>query len=253
MTGKKGNMSSVAPYESHESHESTSGQQQRQDYVDITNYKETPEMVESAHIMAVKNVAPTNVPEINLAEEEIKSMGFVRAEDGTEERGPLTHAVVSFLTPAFGHVCTGGAYGLKIYSAHIHEEDAVLTAKRLKEYHTELYGRPIYAILVMEMGKLITIPHTKEDLNRLWKNRESSDELLNEMISNYRVEQEKGQILFNERKDTLVKSALARARELRQAAATAAVDAVDAASASASAAVADAASVEPLDVGTKEA
>jgi hypothetical protein len=65
-------------------------------------------------------------------------------------------------------------------------------------------------------------------------NKQASDESLNEMISNYRVEQQKAQILFDDRKNSLVNSAkeyvnsqkeltaLERARQLRAEAAEAA-------------------------------
>ena len=74
----------------------------------------------------------------------------------------------------------------------------------------------------MEMGKLATIPTTREELNRLWTNRVAADEHLNELVSNYRIEQEKSKILFDLRKDTLKASAnefsaLERARQLREA------------------------------------
>lgn len=190
--------------------------------ITVDNYVETDEMRQQAEVQARKNIRATNVPEINLAEEELKSYGVYQDSDGTQQQGPLTHAVVSFLTPAFGHVCTGNTYGLKIYSAHCNEEDASNMAKRIRDYHIELYGKAIYAILVMEMGKLATIPTTKEELNRLWTNRIAADEHLNELVSNYRIEQEKSKILFDMRKDTLKASAnefsaLERARQLREA------------------------------------
>ena len=190
--------------------------------ITVDNYVETDEMRQQAEVQARKNIRATNIPEINLAEEELKSYGMYQDSDGSTHQGPLTHAVVSFLTPAFGHVCTGNTYGLKIYSAHCNEEDATNMAKKIRDYHVELYGRAIYAILVMEMGKLATIPTTREELNRLWPNRVAADEHLNELVSNYRIEQEKSKILFDMRKDTLIASAkefsaLERARQLREA------------------------------------
>jgi hypothetical protein len=192
--------------------------------ITIDNYVETDELRQQAETQARKNISATNVPEINLAEEELKSYGVYTDSEGIQQQGELTHAVVSFLTPAFGHVCTGGAHGIKIYSAHCNESDAKNMAKRIRDYHVELYGKAIYAILVMEMGKLATIPTTKEELNRLWTNREAADEYLNELVSNYRIEQEKSKILFDTRKETLKNSAkefsaLERARQLREAAA----------------------------------
>jgi hypothetical protein len=189
-------------------------EQKRGPKITSDNYVETPELIQEAEELARKQIRSTNVPEINLAQEELMSYHPV-----TEL--PLTHAIVSFLTPAFGHTCTGGTLGLKIYSCHTSEEDAMIFAKQLKEYHTELYGKPIYSILVMEMGKLVTIPTTRDELNRLWKDKQASDEHLNQMISDYRIQQEKSQILFDKRKETLIGSAkefsaLERARQLRE-------------------------------------
>lgn len=200
--------------------------------VTVDNYVETPEMLQTFHERAVKNIRATNIPEINLAEEELFSEGIYTDELGNEHRGELKFAVVSFLTPAFGHVCTGGAYGMKIYSAHISQEAATKFAKKLSEYHKELYGYNIYSIMVMEMGKLVTIPQDRETLNRLWTNKEASDEYLNELISNYRIEQEKSNIRFEERKSTLINaakefSALEKARYLREQAAAAEAEGVE--------------------------
>jgi hypothetical protein len=200
----------------------TKEEERRGPKITVDNYVETEEMRQQAEVQARKNIRATNVPEINLSEEELKSYGVYQDSEGSIQQGPLTHAVVSFLTPAFGHVCTGNTYGLKIYSAHCNESDATEMAKKIRDYHVELYGKAIYAILVMEMGKLVTIPSTKEELNRLWTNRTAADDYLNELISNYRIEQEKSKILFDIRKDTLKASAnefsaLERARQLREA------------------------------------
>jgi len=189
--------------------------------ITIDNYIQSEELIAKAKKEAEEKIRSTNIPEINLSEEELKSYGtYVDESTGEVVRGELNYAVVSFLTPAFGHVITNGTYGLKIYSAHCTEEDAKNMAKKIRDYHVELYGKAIYAILVMEMGKLATIPTTKEELNRLWTNREAADEYLNELISNYRIEQEKSKILFDARKDTLInsakrKSVLERAKQLR--------------------------------------
>lgn len=196
----------------------------QQPEVTFDTYTVTDEMKEAAKKKATKNIRATNVMDINLAEEELTSQGyFVDPTNGAEVKGELTHAVVTFLTPAFGQICDNGFYGLKIYSAHVNEENALQMANRLKSYHTELYGSPIYAILVMEMGKFVTIPHDKTSLQKLWSSKKESNEGLNELISNYRIEQEKGNILFNERKDTLIASAkkrnmstLERARQLKE-------------------------------------
>ncbi len=192
-------------------------QQKRGPKITTDNYVETPEMIQEAEVLAREQIKVTNIPEINLSQEELVSYGINPETDSQE---PLTHAVVSFLTPAFGHTCTGGTLGLKIYSAHTTEKDAVEFAGRLKEYHTELYGKPIYSILVMEMGKLVTIPTNRDELNRLWKDKQAADEHLNQMISDYRIQQQKSQILFDKRKETLMNSAkefsaLERARQLR--------------------------------------
>jgi hypothetical protein len=199
-------------------------QNQNQPSVTVDNYVETPEMLQTFHDRAIRNIRATNIPEINLAEEELYSKGIYTDENGNEHRGELKFAVVSFLTPAFGHVCTGGAYGMKLYSAHVTQEEATRFAKKLSEYHKELYGYNIYSIMVMEMGKLITIPHDRETLNKLWTNKQQSDEYLNELISNYRIEQEKSNIRFEERKNTLINaakefSALEKAKYLREQAA----------------------------------
>ena len=194
--------------------------------VTIDNYSHTEEVIIKATREAEEKIRSTNIPEINLSEEEIKSHGYyVDESSGQEIKGELTHAVVTFLTPAFGQQCPGNTYGLKIYSAHCNEEEAMRYARKLKEYHTELYGYPIYAIMVMEMSKFITIPTTKDELARLRKNREASDDHLNELIRNYRNEQEKSKILFDVRKDTLINSAkrmsvLERAKQLREESAT---------------------------------
>jgi hypothetical protein len=188
--------------------------------VTVDTYTESPEMHESARARAAANISSTNVPDINLSKEEITSFGMYKDEEGNEITGELEYAVLTFLTPAFGHVLTRGSFGFKIYSAHVTLEDAQRTAERLKEYHKELYGSAIYSILVVEMGKFCEIPTTREDLNRLIKDRRHDDESLNEMIKNYRIEQEKARVMFNDRKDTLVGagkkfSAIEKARQLR--------------------------------------
>lgn len=191
--------------------------------VTVDTYQETEEMRADAHARAVRDIAATNIPEINLAKEEIVSIGLMRNPDGTTSEAEHTHAVVTFLTPAFGQQCPNGTYGFKIYGAYCSNEEAVAAATQIRDYHTELYGKPIFGILVIEIGKVTPFPVTREQLNMVMTNKQASDEALNEMISNYRAEQRKAQILFDERKNTLVKSAkefsaLERARQLRAAA-----------------------------------
>ncbi len=192
--------------------------------VTVDTYVETEEMRADAHARAVRDIAATNIPEINLAKEEIVSIGLMRQPDGSTTEAEHTHAVVTFLTPAFGQQCPNGTYGFKIYGAYCSNEEAVAAATQIRDYHTELYGKPIFGILVIEIGKVTPFPVTREQLNFVMTNKQASDEALNEMISNYRAEQRKAQILFDERKNTLVKSAkefsaLERARQLRAAAA----------------------------------
>ncbi len=188
--------------------------------VTVDTYVETPEMHESARIRAAARIASTNVAEINLSKEEITARGVYRDEDGSDVIGEQQYAVVTFLTPAFGHVMTRGSFGFKIYSAHVTLEDAQKTAERLKAYHKELYGSSIYSILIVEMGKFCEIPTTREDLNRLIKDRRHDDESLHEMVKQYRIEQEKASLMFHERKEALVGAAkkfnaIERARQLR--------------------------------------
>jgi len=195
----------------------------QQPSVTVDSYVETEEMRAEAHARAMRDIAATNVPEINLAKEEVVSIGIQRNPDGTTSEAEHTHAVVTFLTPAFGQQCPNGTYGFKIYGAYCSNEEAVAAATQIRDYHTELYGKPIFGILVIEMGKVTPFPITREQLNMVMTNKQASDEALNEMISNYRAEQRKAQILFDERKNTLVKSAkefsaLERARQLRAAA-----------------------------------
>jgi hypothetical protein len=191
--------------------------------VTVDSYIETDEMRAEALSQARRDISATNVPEINLAKEEIVSIGLMRNADGTTTEAEHTHAVVTFLTPAFGQQCPNGSYGFKIYGAYCSNEEAVAAATQIRDYHTELYGKPIFGILVIEMGKVTPFPVTRDQLNQVMTNKQASDEALNEMISNYRTEQRKAQILFDERKNTLVKSAkefsaLERARQLRAAA-----------------------------------
>lgn len=194
--------------------------------VDVDSYTETPEMHAQALQRARRDIAATNVPEINLAKEEIVSIGLLQHPDGTTTEAEHTHAVVTFLSPAFGQQCPNGTLGFKIYGAYCSNEAALAAAAQIRDYHTELYGKPIFGIIVVEMGKVTPFPVTREQLNSIMTNKQASDEALNEMISNYRTEQRKAQIMFDTRKDTLVKSAkeftaLERARQLREAAAAA--------------------------------
>lgn len=195
----------------------------QQPSVTVDSYHETEEMRVDAQEQARREIAATNVPEINLAREEIVSIGLQRNVDGSTSEAEHTHAVVTFLTPAFGQQCPNGTYGFKIYGAYCTNDEAVAAATQIRDYHTELYGKPIFGILVVEMGKVTPFPVTREQLNQVMTNKQASDEALNDMISNYRTEQRKAQILFDDRKNTLVKSAkeysaLERARQLRAAA-----------------------------------
>ncbi len=191
--------------------------------VTVDSYVETDEMRADALAQARREIAATNVPEINLSKEEVVSIGIQRHADGTTSEAEHTHAVVTFLTPAFGQQCPNGTYGFKIYGAYCTNEEAVAAATQIRDYHTELYGKPIFGVIVIEIGKVTPFPVTREQLNQVMTNKQASDEALNDMISNYRAEQRKAQILFDNRKDTLVKSAkesaLERARQLREAAA----------------------------------
>ncbi len=195
--------------------------------ITVDNFEETPEMQAEALAQARREIGPTNVAEINLAKEEIVSIGLLQNPDGTTTEAEHTHAVVTFLSPAFGQqLSADGTPGFKIYGAYCSNEAALAAAAQIRDYHTELYGKPIFGIIVVEMGKITPFPMTREQLNKIMTNKEASDEALNEMISNYRTEQKKAQILFEKRKDTLVKSAkeftaLERARQLREAAAAA--------------------------------
>lgn len=206
--------------------------------VTLDSYIETEEMRANALERARRDVAATNVPEINLSKEEIVSIGLQRNPDGTVREAEHTHAVVTFLTPAFGQQCPNNTFGLKIYGAYCSNEEALEAAGKIRDYHTELYGKPIFGIIVVEMGKILPFPTTREQLNEVISNKQASDEALNEMISNYRIEQQKAQILFDDRKNALVNSAkdfvreqkelsaLERARQLRaEAAAEPAVEA----------------------------
>lgn len=195
--------------------------------IDVDSYEETPEMHAQALQKARRDIAATNVAEINLAKEEIVSIGLLQNPDGTTTEAEHTHAVVTFLSPAFGQQCPNGTLGFKIYGAYCSNEAALAAATQIRDYHTELYGKPIFGIIVVEMGKVTPFPVTREQLNSVMTNKQASDEALNEMISNYRTEQRKAQIMFDNRKDALVKSAkehtaLERARQLREAAAAAA-------------------------------
>jgi hypothetical protein len=199
--------------------------------VTVDSYEETEAMRVAAHAQARLDIAATNVAEINLAKEEIVSVGLRRNEDGTTSESEHTHAVVSFLSPAFGQQCPNGTLGFKIYGAYCSNEEALAAAAQIRDYHTELYGKPIFGIIVVEMGKVTPFPVTREQLNQVMTNKQASDEALNDMIANYRAEQRKAQILFDNRKNALVKSAkeftaLERARQLREAAAAAAAPAV---------------------------
>jgi hypothetical protein len=197
--------------------------------VTVDNFEETPEMQAEALAEARREIGPTNVLEINLAKEEVVSVGLLQNPDGTTTEAEHTHAVVTFLSPAFGQqLSADGTPGFKIYGAYCSNESALAAAAQIRDYHTELYGKPIFGIIVVEIGKITPFPMTREQLNKVMTNKEASDEALNEMIANYRAEQKKAQILFDKRKDTLVKSAreftaLERARQLREAAAAAAV------------------------------
>jgi hypothetical protein len=192
--------------------------------ITVDNFEETPEMQAEALTQARREIGPTNVPEINLAKEEVVSIGLLNNPDGTTTEAEHTHAVVTFLSPAFGQqLAADGTPGFKIYGAYCSNEAALAAAAQIRDYHTELYGKPIFGIIVVEIGKITPFPMTREQLNKVMTNKEASDEALNEMISNYRTEQKKAQILFDKRKDTLVKSAkeftaLERARQLREAA-----------------------------------
>lgn len=202
--------------------------------VTLDTYVETDEMRTNALERARREISATNVPEINLSKEEIVSIGLQRNPDGTVREAEHTHAVVTFLTPAFGQQCPNNTFGLKIYGAYCSNEEALEAAGKIRDYHTELYGKPIFGIIVVEMGKILPFPTTREQLNEVISNKQASDEALNEMISNYRVEQQKAQILFDDRKNALVNSAkdfvreqkelsaLERARQLRAEAAEAA-------------------------------
>lgn len=193
--------------------------------VTVDNFEETPEMQAEALAQARREIGPTNVSEINLAKEEVVSTGLLQNADGTTTEAEHTHAVVTFLSPAFGQqLSADGTPGFKIYGAYCSNESALAAAAQIRDYHTELYGKPIFGIIVVEIGKITPFPMTREQLNKVMTNKEASDEALNEMIANYRAEQKKAQILFDKRKDTLVKSAreftaLERARQLREAAA----------------------------------
>jgi hypothetical protein len=202
--------------------------------VTLDSYVETDGMRGAALERARREIASTNVPEINLSKEEVVSIGFQRNPDGTVREAEHTHAVVTFLTPAFGQQCPNNTFGLKIYGAYCSNEEALEAAGKIRDYHTELYGKPIFGIIVVEMGKILPFPTTREQLNEVMSNKQASDESLNEMISNYRIEQQKAQILFDDRKNALVNSqkefvreqkelsALERARQLRAEAAEAA-------------------------------
>lgn len=196
--------------------------------VTVDNFEETPEMQAEALAQARREIGPTNVLEINLAKEEVVSIGLLQNPDGSTTEAEHTHAVVTFLSPAFGQqLSADGTPGFKIYGAYCSNDSALAAAAQIRDYHTELYGKPIFGIIVVEIGKITPFPMTREQLNKVMTNKEASDEALNEMIANYRAEQKKAQILFDKRKDTLVKSAreftaLERARQLREAAAAAA-------------------------------
>lgn len=193
--------------------------------VTVDNFEETPEMQAEALTQARREIGPTNVSEINLAKEEVVSIGLLQNADGSTTEAEHTHAVVTFLSPAFGQqLSADGTPGFKIYGAYCSNESALAAAAQIRDYHAELYGKPIFGIIVIEIGKVTPFPLTREQLNKVMTNKEASDEALNDMISNYRAEQKKAQILFDRRKDTLVKSArdftaLERARQLREAAA----------------------------------
>lgn len=193
--------------------------------VTVDNFEETPEMQAEALTQARREIGPTNVSEINLAKEEVVSIGLLQNPDGSTTEAEHTHAVVTFLSPAFGQqLSADGTPGFKIYGAYCSNESALAAAAQIRDYHAELYGKPIFGIIVIEIGKVTPFPLTREQLNKVMTNKEASDEALNDMISNYRAEQKKAQILFDRRKDTLVKSArdftaLERARQLREAAA----------------------------------
>ncbi len=212
---------------------STEQQQEQQARPEVTvdTYVETPEMHASARARAEARIAPTNVPDINFAREEILSRGVYTDAEGNEITGDINFAVVTFLTPAFGHITSKGSFAFKIYSCHVTLEEAQKTAERIKAYHQELYGSAIYSILILETGKFCEIPTTRADLQRLVKDRRHDDQELHEMIKNYRIEQEKSTIMFNDRKDALVGAAkqfttLEKARQLRAAADAAAAAAV---------------------------
>ncbi len=175
--------------------------------VTIDNYAETDEMRQAAHDRATRELASTNIPDINLSKEEIVSIGIARNADGSTYEAEHTHAVVTFLTPAFGQQCPNGTYGLKIYGAYCSNDEALAAASKIRDYHTELYGKPIFAILVVDIGKILPFPTTKEELNKVFTNKQASDADLNQMISNYRIEQKKAQILFDDRKNAMVNSA----------------------------------------------
>lgn len=201
------------------------------DRITIDNFEETPEMHADALAEARREIGPTNVSEINLAKEEVVSIGLLHNPDGTTTEAEHTHAVVTFLSPAFGQqLSADGTPGFKIYGAYCSNDSALAAAAQIRDYHTELYGKPIFGIIVVEIGKITPFPMTREQLNKIMTNKEASDEALNEMISNYRTEQKKAQIMFDKRKDTLVKSAkeftaLERARQLREAATAAQAEA----------------------------
>lgn len=207
--------------------------------VTVDNFEETPEMQAEALTQARREIGPTNVPEINLAKEEVVSFGLLQNADGTTTEAEHTHAVVTFLSPAFGQqLSADGTPGFKIYGAYCSNDSALAAAAQIRDYHAELYGKPIFGIIVIEIGKVTPFPLTREQLNKVMTNKEASDEALNDMISNYRAEQKKAQILFDRRKDTLVKSAreftaLERARQLRADAAAESSTPEDAASAGA--------------------
>lgn len=195
--------------------------------VTVDSYEETEQMRAEAVLQARRDISATNVAEINLSKEEIVSIGLQRNADGSTSEAEHTHAVVTFLSPAFGQQCPNGTLGFKIYGAYCSNEEALDAATQIRDYHSELYGKPIFGIIVVEMGKVTPFPVTRDQLNSVMTNKQASDEALNEMISNYRTEQRKAQIMFDNRKNALVKSAteftaLERARQLRESAAAAA-------------------------------
>ena len=53
----------------------TKEEERRGPKITVDNYVETEEMRQQAEVQARKNIRATNVPEINLSEEELKSYG----------------------------------------------------------------------------------------------------------------------------------------------------------------------------------